>query len=160
SCVLRAGAGVHGPDRGGLASLTADLLDEGTASRTSQEIALTAEGLGTHLSSSAGWDGSYVGMQCLTPHLDASLDLAADVLRNPSFPIADFDRVKGQTLAALMAEREHADSRAAKALIAALYPEGHPYCVPTGGTEATVDRLGRDDLRRFHAGHYVAGRAA
>ncbi len=160
TCVLRAGAGVHGPDRGGLASLTADLMDEGTASRTSQQIALAAEGLGTHLSASAGWDGSYVGMQCLSPHLDASLDLAADVLLNPTFPPGDFDRVKAQTLAGLKASREQADARAAKALISALYPKGHPYRVPADGTEATVAELSRDDLLRFHAAHFAPDRAA
>ncbi len=160
TCVVKAGAGAHGPDRGGLASLTADLMDEGTSTRTSQQIAQIAEGLGTHLSASAGWDGSYVGMQCLTPHLDASLDLAVDVLLNPSFPPDDFDRIKAQTLAGLKAEREHAEARAAKALISALYPKGHPYRVPSDGTEATVATLSRDDLRRFHAAQYSPDRAA
>jgi predicted Zn-dependent peptidase len=160
TCVVKAGAGAHGPDRGGLASLTADLMDEGTGSRSSEQIAQIAEGLGTHLSASAGWDGSYVGMQCLTPHLEASLDLALDVLLHPAFPTAEFDRIKGQTLAALMAEREQADARAGKALISALYPKGHPYRVPSDGTEATVTTLTRDDLIRFHAASYTPDRAA
>ena len=84
--VLDAGASTHGSDRGGLASLTSDLLDEGTDSRSSHEIALAVEGMGTSLSVSAGWDGSYVGLQCLTNHLEPSLDLAVDVLRNPLVP--------------------------------------------------------------------------
>ncbi|HEY2156932.1 MAG TPA: pitrilysin family protein [Isosphaeraceae bacterium] len=160
TCVVKAGSGVHGPERGGLASLTADLMDEGTHTRTSRQIAQIAEGLGTHLSSNAGWDGSYVGMQCLTPHLDASLDLAADVLLNPAFPPEDFDRVKGQTLAGLKAQREQAEARASKALISALYPEAHPYRVPSDGTEATVAGLTRDDLRVFHSSQYAPGRSA
>jgi zinc protease len=160
TCVVKAGAGVHGPDRGGLASLTADLMDEGTHTRTSRQIAQIAEGLGTHLSANAGWDGSYVGMQCLTPHLDASLDLAADVLLNPAFPREDFDRVKAQTLAGLRAQREQAEARASKALISALYPKGHPYRVPSDGIEATVSGLSRDDLRRFHSAQYAPGRSA
>ncbi len=100
------------PGRGGLASLTADLLDEGTASRSSHQIALAVEGMGTSLSASAGWDGAYIGLQCLTTHLEASLDLAVDVLRNPSFPTEEWDRVHAQTLAGLKAERDSAEARA------------------------------------------------
>ncbi len=159
SCVVRAGAGAHGPDRGGLAGLTSDLMDEGTANRTAREIALATEGLGTHLSTSSGWDGSYVGMQCLAPHLEASLDLAMDVLRNPSFPADSFDRIRAQALAGLKAEREVADARAYRALVAALYPASHPYHTPADGSEATVGRLARDDLARFHAEHFGPHRA-
>ncbi len=139
-------------------------MDEGTSTRTSQQIAQIAEGLGIHLSASAGWDGSYVGMQCLTPHLDASLDLAVDVLLNPSFPPDDFDRIKAQTLAGLKAERlsHRPKPRGGEeaSLIAALYPKGHPYRVPSDGTESTVAGLSRDDLRRFHAAQYSPDRAA
>ena len=160
TCVIRAGAGSHGPDRGGLACLTSAVLDEGTPTRDSLEIALAAEGLGTHLSCSSGWDGSYVGLQCLETHLDASLDLAVDVLLRPTFPAADFDRIKGQTLAGLRADRRSADTLAYRTAIASLYPEGHPYRISADGTEETVSALGREDLARFHAGHYVPGRSA
>ena len=160
SCVVRAGAGSHGSDTGGLASLTADLLDEGTKTRTSQQIALLAENLGTHLSTTAGWDGCYVGMQCLTPHLDVSLDLALDILQAPSFPAVDFDRIKGQTLAGLKANRENADSLAYLAMISALYPPEHPYHVAAEGTESSVERLTREDLVQFHARQYGPHQAA
>ncbi len=98
-----------------MASLTSSLLDEGTAKYSSRELALAAERLGTNLSTSNGWDGSYVGFQCLSPHLAASLDLAVEVLTAPTFPQAEFDRVKAQTLAALGAERDSAEARAQRA---------------------------------------------
>ena len=160
SCVLKAGASAHGPDRGGLASLVANLLDEGTTTRTGPQIAEAAESLGTHLSTTAGWDGSHVGMQCLSPHLDASLDLVFDLLLNPTFPPDDVARVKAQTLAGLQADRESADARASRAFLSALFPSAHPYRVPVDGTEETVAGLSRDDLARFHAGRYEPGRAA
>jgi predicted Zn-dependent peptidase len=158
--VLDAGAATHGLDRAGLASLTADLLDEGTLSRSSSEIALAAEGMGTSLSISAGWDGSYVSFQCLAPHLASSLDLATDVLLQPSFPVEEFTRIHGQTLAGLRAERDTAEGRAGRALLRALYPDGHAYRIPVDGDEATVGSLTRDDLRRFHAERYGSGQAA
>ena len=158
--VLDAGASTHGPDRGGLASLTADLLDEGTTTRTSQAIALAAEGMGTGLTVSAGWDGAYVGMQCLSPHWDASLDLAVDVLRNPSFPREEWLRIHAQTLAGLQAARDSAEARANRMMLRALFPPEHPYRLPAEGDEGTVARLAVDDLRSFHRARYRPSGAA
>ena len=158
--VLDAGASTHGPGQGGLAGLTSDMLDEGTTSRSSHEIALAVEGMGTSLSVSAGWDGSYVGLQCLTTHLEPSLDLAVDVLRNPSFPSEEWERVHAQTLAGLKAERDGAEARASRALLKALFDADHPYCVPVDGEEATIARLSREDLRAFHRARYTPSNAA
>ena len=154
SFVLDAGAANHGPERAGLANLTADLLDEGTTTRTSQAIALATEGMGTGLSVSAGWDGAYVGMQCLSPHWDASLDLAIDILRNPSFPRDEWQRIHAQTLAGLQAERDSAEARANRMMLRALFPVDHPYRIPVAGEEGTVAHLSVNDLRAFHQTYY------
>jgi zinc protease len=158
--VLDAGASTHGPGQGGLASLTADLLDEGTTSRSSHEIALAVEGMGTSLSVSAGWDGSYVGLQCLTNHLEPTLDLAVDILRNPSFPAEEWERIHAQTLAGLKAERDSAEARASRMLLRALFDADHPYCVPVDGEESSVGRFSVDDLRAFHLARYTPTNAA
>jgi predicted Zn-dependent peptidase len=136
------------------------MLDEGTASRSSHEIALAVEGMGTSLSASAGWDGAYVGFQCLTPHLEPSLDLAVDILRNPSFPREEWTRIHAQTLDGLRSERDSAEARAGRAMLRALFPDDHPYRLPSDGEEAAVARLSREDLHAFHRERYVAGHAA
>jgi len=158
--VIDAGASTHGPERGGLASLTADLLDEGTSTRSSHQIALAAEGMGTSLSVSAGWDGAYVGLQCLSNHWEPSLDLAVDVLRNPTFPTEEWQRIHAQTLAALQAERDSAEARANRMMLRAIYPIDHPYRLPADGEESTVARLTVDDLRTFHRTRYRPNGAA
>jgi predicted Zn-dependent peptidase len=158
--VVAAGAGAHGSDRGGLASLTAGMMDEGTTSRSSVELAEAAESMGTSLSVSCGWDGSYVSMQCLTPHLEASLDLAADVLLHPTFPETEWDRVRGQHLAGLKAERDSAEARAYRGLLRALYGSDHPYASAIDGEEETAARLTLDDLRGFYRRSYRPGQAA
>lgn len=152
--VLDAGAATHGPERGGLAGLTADMLDEGTETRSSHQIALLAEGMGTGLSVSAGWDGAYVGMQCLAPHWDASLDLSVDILRNPAFPVEEWRRVHAQTLAGLQAERDSAEARANRMMLRAMFPVDHPYRLPIAGEDQTVAHLTLDHLRAFHRARY------
>jgi zinc protease len=158
--VLAGGAARDLADRGGLAQLAATMMGEGTTTRSSLELARAAEEMGTSLSTSCGWDGSYISLQCLTPHLLPSLDLAVDVIRNPSFPESEWERVHGQTMAGLRAERDSADARTYRGLLRALYGPDHPYRLPIDGEEATVAGIGRDDLRRFHERYHGPSQAA
>ncbi len=154
TAVVAAGASAHGPERGGLAHLTAGMMDEGTTTRSALDLARAAEDLATSLSSSCGWDGSYVGFQCLAAHLSPTLDLATDVLFRPSFPESEWTRVHAQALAGLKADRDRAESRAHRGLLGALYPSGHPYRVPVDGSESSVAALALADLVTFHADRY------
>lgn len=158
--VVGGGAGDRAEDPHGLAALASAMMIEGTSGRSSGQIAEAAESRGTSFSTGCGWDGSYVSFQCLSPHLEAALELTADVVRGPSFPEAEWARLKGQTLAALRAEHDSAEARAHRALLTALYPTGHPYRRPLDGDESSVEGLTRDDLVGFHQGRYGPARAA
>ncbi len=158
--VLDAGASSHGPGRGGLASLTADLLDEGTTSRSSHEIALAVEGMGTSLSASAGWDGSYVGPPVPGQSPRTEPRPGRGHPPEPLVPAEEWERIHAQTLAGLQAERDGAEARASRALLRALYEGDHPYRVPVDGEESTVARLSVEDLRDFHLARYTPTNAA
>jgi predicted Zn-dependent peptidase len=160
SIVIVGGAGVQPGNRPGLAQLTVDMLDEGTASRTAAALAMAAEATGGSLAATCGWDGTYVGFRCLGPDLAAMLDLAADVTIRPTFPEPEWRRVHGQTLAALQAERDSAEARAYRALLRGLYDPQHPYRFPLVGTEESVRAITADDLGAFHARCLVPGQAA
>jgi predicted Zn-dependent peptidase len=136
------------------------MLDEGTTSRSASAIALAAESIATSLSASCGWDGSYIGFRCLAPHLELTLDLATDLLLNPTFPADEWDRVRGQTLAHLRADHDRADSRAYRSFLRSIYGPGHPYSLPADGSAETVERLGLDQLHAFHAARYRPDQAA
>lgn len=151
SIVIPGGGSLHPPGQGGLAQLTVDMLDEGTANRSAAQLALEVEAMGASVSANCGWDGIYIGFRCLSSDLAHTLDIAADILLNPSFPYSEWRRVHGQTLAALRSERDSADSRAYRALLRQLYGSDHPYHLPLAGTEDTVSRLSVNDLRSFHA---------
>lgn len=160
SIVIPGGGVLHPPGQGGLAQLTADMLDEGTTNRSAAQLALEVEAMGASISASCGWDGIYIGFRCLTSDLAQTLDIAADILLNPSFPDKEWRRVHGQTLAALKSERDSADARAYRALLRQLYGSDHPYHLPLDGTEETVARLSADDLRAFHARGLLGRRAS
>ena len=136
----------------GTARMTMDMLDEGTASRTALEIAEELEGLGTTLFAGSNLDMSTVRMSTLKENLDASLDLFADVVLNPSFPEEEFDRRRRQQLAAIARERVQPIGMAMRVFPRLLYGAGHAYSQPLSGsgTEDTLNALSLEGLRAFH----------
>jgi zinc protease len=136
----------------GTAMLAMNMLDEGTKTRSSLEISDALDRLGARLSTGSDLDVSYVYFSALRDRLDPSLELFADVVLNPAFPEADFQRLKQQQLIAIQREKVTPTQMALRVFPRLLYGEGHAYGLPlTGsGTEASVAQITREDLVRFH----------
>lgn len=139
--------------KAGTASLAMDMLDEGTKSRSSLEINEELALLGANLSTGSNLDQSYVAISSLKSNLDPSLDLFADIVLNPAFPQADFDRLKKQQLVAIQNEKKSPVPMALRTLPKFLYGEGHAYGNPLTGSgyESTVSSITRDDLMKFYS---------
>ncbi len=136
----------------GTAQATAALLTGGTKSRTALEIADEQGMLGAQLNASSNLDVTVVRLSALKAKLDASLALYADVILNPAFPPADFERQKRLQLAAIQREKVTGIQMGLRVFPALLYGKGHAYGNPlTGsGSEASVSKLTREDLEKFH----------
>ncbi len=137
----------------GTARLASSLLTGGTAHRTALEISEEVQTLGAQLSTGANLDMSTVYLSALKTTLEESLDFYADIVLNPIFPTADFERQQKLQLAAIANEKVTPLQMALRALPPVLFGPNHAYGVPlTGsGTEASVQALTREDLARFHA---------
>lgn len=147
--VLRHGSEADPVGKEGLAALTASLLREGTASRTSPQIAEQQAFLGIRLGSGASLEQTTVSLHTPTAVLDSAFALMADLVRRPSFPEAEFTRVRSETLTGLLQLRDRAPAIADRAFAALMYGESHPYGRPSSGTEVTVEAITRDDVQRF-----------
>ncbi len=136
----------------GTASFAADLMDEGTENRSALELSAELERLGADLSASTSLVDTIVSMKSLKTTLEPSLDLFAEVVKNPSFPEEEIERQRKRRLASIEQEKAQAFSNARRLLGPLLYGEGHPYAQPlTGsGTIDSVSRISRDDLVGFH----------
>ena len=133
----------------GLASLTADLLDEGTERRSGPELATWVERLGGSLSATADWDASYVACTLLAEHLPQALALLAEVALTPSFPEPEVERLRKRRLAELMRRRSSPAALAEERLGRALYA-GSPYGYPLIGEEGDLGQLDRGAAARFY----------
>ena len=157
-----AGSAADPQEQLGLQSLTMSLLDEGTTSLNSTQIAETQERLGATLSSGGSLDRSQVGLYALTANLAPSLDLLADVVRNPAFDPKEVERLRNEQLARIAASLSQPAGIANTILPAKLYGDAYPYGRPFGGagTVATVKGLTRDDVLRFQQNWLVPDNAA
>ena len=137
----------------GTASFTNAMLDEGTASLDSVQIAQRRERLGMTLSTGCGLDNCDARGNILKANLAPSLALLADVVRNPAFREADIERVRAQWLAGIAQEKTQPTGLALRTLPPLLYGAGHPYAIPfTGsGTEPAIKSLTADDMRAWQA---------
>ena len=136
----------------GTAKLAMNMLDEGTKSRGALEISADLSRLGATLNTSSDLDTSTVFLSALKANLDESLGIFADVILHPSFPEADFSRLKNQQLDAIQREKTEPSAMGLRVLPELLYGPAHAYSIPfTGsGTTAAVAALQRSDAQKFY----------
>jgi zinc protease len=137
----------------GLSSMTMNLIDEGTKTKTAVQIGEEQERLGARLNAGAGDDTATLSLSALKANLGRSLDLFADVLLNPSFPQADFERIRNETLVRMQSSKLEPNAMASRVLPPLLYGKGHPYGALGGGsgTEATIGALTTAALADYHS---------
>jgi zinc protease len=142
-------------DYRGLANFTAALLREGTTKRSSKDIAEQVDTLGATLSANSGLSSltSVVSTGGLVENLDQTLDLFADVIRNPSFPQAEVDKYKTRTLAQLQFQRSNPQFLAQEQFNRAIYGTSHPASLTALPAES-LKKLTSKDLAGFHSTYY------
>ena len=112
----------------GTASLAMEMLDEGTTSRDSLQISEELQGLAAQLGTDSNLDMSSVTLSVLTEHLTDALDIyAADVIRNPSFPADEFERLKSQQVARIRREKSSPTQMALRVFPRVVYGDDHAY---------------------------------
>ena len=154
--LLFGSGGASDPPQGpGLAHLTAAMLQEGTATRTSRQIADEVEALGTQLATEASREFTLVSADAMTPHLDTAMAIVADVARNSSFPEDELERVRKERLTDLRRVADSPTAIAMRASRALLYGQSTPYGHPLTGNEESVSSITRAMLLDQYRAHFT-----
>ena len=135
----------------GTASFAMGMLDEGAGKLDALAIADRVERIGAQLGAGAGLDNASVSISTLTEQLDPAVGLLAEVVRRPTFPAHEIERLRKEWIAGIAREKTSPDALAMRVLPPLLYGDGHPYAIPFSGsgTEASIAALTRDDLIAF-----------
>ncbi len=153
--VVRAGAVSDPETAAGTAGMAASLLPEGTATRTSAQIADEMEFMGTHLDSSAGREHMTVSVETLTAHWTRALEIIADVARNARFPDRELDRVRNERLADLRRIGDDPAAIAGRAFRGLVFGPDTRHGHSVSGTVKSVEALTRDRLVDYYRRSYV-----
>jgi zinc protease len=151
--VIKAGGSADPAGRDGLASLTATVLTQGTKTKSAEQIARGVEALGATLTADAAWDSTAIDLSVMSSNLSGAMAYVADVARNATFAKEEFERERAQAVDALqvaMTEPRPVAGMVASRLIFGDAPYGHNL----GGTPASLGKITRPELAKFHATYY------
>lgn len=146
---IKAGAWTDPQGLSGAAGMTADMLSEGTKTRSAPQIASQVEALGATLNSSASLEAASVTLNVMPDKLAVGMAIMADVARNPAFKAEELERQRNQALDGLrvaMQEPGQVASMAAAPVVFSGTGWGH---VATG-TPGSIARIKPADLAAIH----------
>jgi predicted Zn-dependent peptidase len=147
--LLSSGSAADPADRRGLAALTADMLDEGSGSRSAIDIEEALSSMGAQFETEVGADATVLSLLTLPRFADEALALLCDIAARPNLAIEDFDRVRELRVNRLRQLRTLAPAVADLSLARVLY-SGHPYGGLPIGTMAGLSATLPGDVSSFH----------
>ena len=152
--VIHSGGDRDPQGRVGLASVTADMLDEGTTSRSSLDIASEIGELGASLGTGADWDASYISLDVLARNAEKAVEILSDVLLHPAFDPAELERIRKDRLTTIRQNRDEPGVIASERFSQFVYA-GTPYSNPLMGTEQSMREIQSEEIRQFYQQHYL-----
>ena len=156
--IVRSGAALDPRGKAGLADLAASLLDQGTTTRTANEMNDLIDFIGGEMGAGAGTDLTFVNVVVMKDSFDTGLRLLSDMARHPAFALEEIERKRRQTLSALQVNFED-PGFIADAVFDRLVYGFHPYGLPQSGTPESLASITRDDLVAYHRQNFVANNA-
>ena len=151
SAVFRAGSMYEPADLPGLAYLTGRVIDRGTEQRSAEAIAAELDDRGVSMKVSTNRHALSLTCTCLSEDFADLLDIVLDVARRPVFAEEEITLRRAEAITAARQDEDNPAVRALEGLLAILYGEDHPYGRSVKGTPASLERICREDIVRFHA---------
>jgi zinc protease len=156
--IVRAGAALDPRGKAGLADLAASLLDQGTTTRTANEMNDLIDFIGGAMGAGAGTDLTFVNVVVMKDSFETGLRLLSDMARHPAFAPEEIERKRRQTLSTLQVNFEDPGFIADSVFDRLVYGF-HPYGLPQSGTPESLVSITRDDLFAFHRQNFVPNNA-
>ncbi|WP_026082493.1 M16 family metallopeptidase [Mastigocladopsis repens] len=150
---VRAGSSYESQEQAGLTHLLSAVLTKGCDGLSSLEIAEQVESVGASVSADTTADYFLLSLKTVTLDFSEIFTLAGRILRSPTFPEAEVELERRIALQDIRSQQEQPFTIAFDQLRDIMY-QNHPYARSALGNEATMSRLTRADLVRFHQTHF------
>lgn len=160
SLITLAGSASDSPSKPGVSGFTANMLREGTTTRTSTDLSNATADIGASINASASTDYSMASLSSLSTTTDEAMDLFADVTLHPSFDSQEIARVRGRLKTSLLQSRDSPMAIAGRVAKRALFGADSPLAYTSQGTPDSVTAITREDMTTFYNTHYGPKNAA
>jgi zinc protease len=158
--IVLSGSERNDPDLPGLASFTAEMLDEGTDKRSSLQIAEDSDQIGASIATGSSTDLSYLAMRTLKRNVEPAFEIVSDVLLNPAFVPEEIERIRHDRLTYILQQKDNPNLLGSKVFYRTVYGTAHPYGHLDVGTAGSNRAITRDHLVRFYQSGYTASNSA
>jgi zinc protease len=156
--MVRAGGAQDPADKPGVASLAAALLDQGTTTRSAEQIAHTIDSIGGLIGSGSATEYTSLYTIVMKDNFNLGLDMVSDVARNPAFVPQEIELQRKQLLSSMTVNYDDPDYLAGVVFERLVYGT-HRYGRPDSGTPSSLASITRDDLVAFHRTWFGANNA-
>jgi zinc protease len=112
------------------------------------------ERLGASVEVATDWDGAVISLTAMNSRLAAAMELLGEVVRIPSFPEREVQRLRAERLAERLQLRAEPRGLADELFSRILYHPRSRFALPESGTEASVATITRADIEDFYAARY------
>ncbi|RYY41152.1 MAG: insulinase family protein [Chitinophagaceae bacterium] len=148
--VLRGGHSVDPLEKSGVASLLSSLMMQGTVRKTPEELEAAIDALGASINISAGNEELRLRASCLERNYEATLALVQEILLEPRWDRAEYDRLYKAMQTGIKGREANATAIAALNFNKLLYGPNHILGQPAAGTAETVANINLEDLRNYY----------
>ena len=153
---FRAGSTLDPEGKSSLAAFTGELLNKGTKTRDSKQLAEWIESVGGSVGVEVDEDDTVISISLLSEYLPTAYEYITDIVLNPTFPEDELEEERKRDITAIEFEKSNPDAMADRHFHAVLYGK-HPYAIRP--TTETVEGVSRDDVVAFHARNFVPNNA-
>jgi len=156
--LVRAGSAQDPDGKSGAAALVATVLDQGTTTKSAEQIANAIDSIGGAMGVGASAELTFINAVVMKDSLAFALDLVSDVAQHPAFATEEIERQRQQSLSGMRVSYEDPEFLANVVFDRLVYGF-HPYGRPQSGTPESLAALTRDDLVAFHKKWFGANNA-
>jgi zinc protease len=150
SLVIDGGHLLDSFDKVGVANLMTDILMEGTANKTPEELEEEIELLGASINMFTGRESITISGNTLVRNFDKTMDLVEEILLEPRWDEEELKRIKLSTINGIKRSAANPNVVARNVYNKLIYGEAHMFAHPTSGTEASVETITMEDLKEFY----------
>lgn len=147
---LKGGMYLDDPSKVGTAALLDNMLMEGTANRTPQELEEAIGQLGANVNVFASREYITISGNCLAKNYPEVLKIVKEILLEPRWDEKEFDRIKSSALNSIQQSNANPNAIASRVFNEILYGKDHIFSNPTSGTTASVSSITLDDLKEYY----------